>query len=133
MLTLVKIINTLNNAVLLKKYKVVIKHFNTFSLNVLKLLQQLNIIDSYLVNDTFTTCIIFLNTATNNVFFQKILCISKPHKFIYCTVADLIKLRSIDLYNDYILSINDTNHTIINIDTAIRQNKGGLLLLKVIK
>ena len=51
MLTLVKIINTLNNAVLLKKYKVVIKHFNTFSLNVLKLLQQLNIIDSYLVND----------------------------------------------------------------------------------
>ena len=72
MLTLVKIINTLNNAVLLKKYKVVIKHFNTFSLNGLKLLQQLNIIDSYLVNDTFTTCTIFLNTATNNVFFQKI-------------------------------------------------------------
>ena len=73
MLTLVKIINTLNNAVLLKKYKVVIKHFNTFSLNVLKLLQQLNIIDSYLVNDTFTTCTIFLNNATNNVFFKKIL------------------------------------------------------------
>ena len=82
MLTLVKIINTLNNAVLLKKYKVVIKHFNTFSLNVLKLLQQLNIIDSYLVNDTFTTCTIFLNTATNNVFFQKILFISQIPVFV---------------------------------------------------
>lgn len=133
MLTLVKLINTLNNAVLLKKYKVVIKHFNTFCLNILNILQQLNIIDSFLVNETFTSCIIFLNITTNNNFFQKILCVSKPHKFIYCTVADLIKLRSIDLYNDYILSVNDTNHTIINIDAAIRQNKGGLLLLKIIK
>ena len=83
MLTLVKIINTLNNAVLLKKYKVVIKHFNTFSLNVLKLLQQLNIIDSYLVNDTFTTCTIFLNTATNNVFFQKSCCLISATSILY--------------------------------------------------
>lgn len=133
MLTLVKLVNTLNNAVLLKKYKVVIYHFNTFCLNILNIFQQLNIIDSFLINDTYTNCIIFLNTTTNTNFFQKILCVSKPHKLVYCTVQDLIKLRSNDLYNDYILSINDTNHTIINIDSAIRQNKGGLLLLKILK
>lgn len=133
MLTLVKLVNTLNNAVLLKKYKVVIYHFNTFCLNILNIFQQLNIIDSFLINDTYTNCIIFLNTTTNKNFFQKILCVSKPHKLVYCTVQDLIKLRSNDLYNDYILSINDTNHTIINIDSAIRQNKGGLLLLKILK
>ena len=38
-----------------------------------------------------------------------------------------------DLYNDYIISINDQFHTIINIDKAIALHKGGLLLLKIIK
>ena len=48
------------------------------------------------------------------------------------TFADLQKLRSIDLYNDYILSVNDTNQTIINIDEAIRRHIGGLILLKIL-
>ena len=48
------------------------------------------------------------------------------------SLTDLQKLRSVDLYNDYILSINDTSHTIINIDEAIRKHTGGLLLLKIL-
>ena len=53
--------------------------------------------------------------------------------YIYYSINDLIHLRSIDTYNDYIISINDKNSTIINIDDAIRLHKGGLLLLKINK
>lgn len=125
-------INTLNNAILLKKTKVHLTKFNSFILNILTILQQLNIIESFLVNETFTLCTIFFTTSTSNNYFQKIICISKSNRLVYMSVSDLQKLRSVDLYNDYILSINDTNQTIINIDEAIRKHKGGLLLLKIL-
>ena len=38
-----------------------------------------------------------------------------------------------DMFNDYILSIDHNKTAIVTIDDAIRLNKGGLLLLKVIK
>ena len=132
MRNLIYTINTLNNAVLLKKFKVVLTNFNILTLNILVMFQKLNIIDSFLINDTSTLCTIYLSATNNFNFFQKIVCISKPNKYIYYQLTDLVKLRSIDLYNDYILSINNSNHTIINIDEAIRLHTGGLLLLKII-
>lgn len=132
MLTLVTIINIINNAILARKSKIVIFKFNEFSLNILKVLQRINVIESFIINSTFTTCKIYL--YTNNIFFSKIICITKPNKFIYYSNKDLLKLRSIDLFNDYILSIeNSKNQAIVTIDEAIRLNKGGLLLLKIIK
>lgn len=125
-------INTLNNAILLKKTKVQLTKFNSFILNILTILQRLNIIESFLVNNTYTICTIFFTTSTSNNYFQKIICISKANRLVYMTFADLQKLRSIDLYNDYILSVNDTNQTIINIDEAIRRHIGGLILLKIL-
>lgn len=125
-------INTLNNAILLKKTKISLTKFNSFTLNILTILQRLNIIESFLVNDSFTKCTVFFTNTNANNYFQKIICISKSNRLIYMTVNDLQKLRSVDLYNDYIISINDTNHTIINIDEAIRRHKGGLLLLKIL-
>lgn len=133
MRTVAYFVNTLNTAILLKKYKIILTRFNTLILHILTLLQKLNVIDSFLINETFTACTIYFNTSRNTAFFQKIICISKPTKLIYANINDLIKLRSKDLYNDYILSINDSNQTIINIDEAIRKHKGGLLLLKIIK
>jgi len=125
-------VNTLNNAILLKKTKVQLTKFNSFILNILTILQRLNIIESFLVNNTYTICTIFFTTSTSNNYFQKIICISKANRLVYMTFADLQKLRSIDLYNDYILSVNDTNQTIINIDEAIRRHIGGLILLKIL-
>jgi len=125
-------VNTLNNAILLKKTKVQLTKFNNFILNILTILQRLNIIESFLVNDTFTVCTVFFTTSTSNNYFQKIICISKANRLVYMTISDLQKLRSVDLYNDYILSVNDTNQTIINIDEAIRKHIGGLLLLKIL-
>ena len=125
-------VNTLNNAILLKKTKVQLTKFNSFILNILTILQRLNIIESFLVNDTFTVCTVFFTTSTSNNYFQKIICISKANRLVYMTISDLQKLRSVDLYNDYILSVNDTNQTIINIDEAIRKHIGGLLLLKIL-
>ena len=120
-------VNTLNNAILLKKTKVQLTKFNSFILNILTILQRLNIIESFLVNNTYTTCTVFFTTSTSNNYFQKIICISKANRLVYMSLTDLQKLRSVDLYNDYILSINDTSHTIINIDEAIRKHTGGLL------
>ena len=125
-------VNTLNNAILLKKTKVQLTKFNSFILNILTILQRLNIIESFLVYNTYTTCTVFFTTSTSNNYFQKIICISKANRLVYMSLTDLQKLRSVDLYNDYILSINDTSHTIINIDEAIRKHTGGLLLLKIL-
>ena len=125
-------VNTLNNAILLKKTKVQLTKFNSFILNILTILQRLNIIESFLVNNTYTICTVFFTTSTSNNYFQKIICISKANRLVYMTLSDLQKLRSVDLYNDYILSVNNTNQTIINIDEAIRRRIGGLLLLKIL-
>ena len=125
-------VNTLNNAILLKKTKVQLTKFNSFILNILTILQRLNIIESFLVNNTYTICTVFFTTSTSNNYFQKIICISKANRLVYMTLSDLQKLRSVDLYNDYILSVNDTNQTIINIDEAIRRHIGGLILLKIL-
>ena len=131
MLTLIYIINSINNAIMHKKSKVILKRFNNLSLNVLKILQNLNIIESFIINNSFTECKIYLYTYVN--YFTKIICITKPSKYIYYSKNDLIKLRSVDMFNDYILSIDHNKTTIVTIDDAIRLNKGGLLLLKVIK
>lgn len=131
MLTLIYIINSINNAIMHKKSKVIIKRFNNLSLNVLKILQNLNVIESFIINNSFTECKIYLYTYVN--YFTKIICITKPSKYIYYSKSDLIKLRSMDMFNDYILSIDHNKTAIVTIDDAIRLNKGGLLLLKVIK
>ena len=131
MLTLIYIINSINNAIMHKKSKVIIKRFNNLSLNVLKILQNLNVIESFIINNSFTECKIYLYTYIN--YFTKIICITKPSKYIYYSKNDLIKLRSMDMFNDYILSIDHNKTAIVTIDDAIRLNKGGLLLLKVIK
>ncbi len=131
MLTLIYIINSINNAIMHKKSKVIIKRFNNLSLNVLKILQNLNVIESFIINNSFTECKIYLYTYVN--YFTKIICITKPSKYIYYSKNDLIKLRSMDMFNDYILSIDHNKTAIVTIDDAIRLNKGGLLLLKVIK
>lgn len=131
MLTLIYIINSINNAIIHKKSKVIVKRFNNLSLNVLKILQNLNIIESFIINNSFTECKIYLYTYVN--YFTKIICITKPSKYIYYSKNDLIKLRSMDMFNDYILSIDHNKTAIVTIDDAIRLNKGGLLLLKVIK
>lgn len=130
MLTLVYVINSINNAIACKKSKVILTRFNNLSLNVLKILQNLNIIESFIINDSFTKCKVYLYTYTN--FFTKIICITKPSKYIYYSKNDLMKLRSIDMFNTYILSIDHNKTTIVTIDDAIRLNKGGLLLLKVV-
>ena len=114
-----------------KKSKVILKRFNNLSLYVLKVLQNLNIIESFIINDSFTECKVYLYTYVN--FFTKIICVTKPSKYIYYSKNDLIKLRSIDMFNDYILSIDHNKTAIVTIDDAIRLNKGGLLLLKIIK
>ena len=131
MLTLIYIINSINNAIMHKKSKVIIKRFNNLSLNVLKILQNLNVIESFIINNSFTECKIYLYTYVN--YFTKIICITKPSKYIYYSKNDLIKLRSMDMFNDYILSIDHNKTAIVTIDDAIRLNKVVLLLLKVIK
>ena len=102
-------------------------------LEILMVLQRLNIIESFLLNDTFTKCHIYFHNKKGYNYFSKIICVSKPSRYIYYNINDLIKLRSIDTYNNYILSINDKMHTIVDIDEAINLHKGGLLLLKIIK
>ena len=134
MLYLVYLVNSLNSAIRLRKSSVIITKFNSLTLAILKILQKLNIIESFLINPDFTKCTVFFNNnIKSDVLDRKIICISKPNRYIYYSINDLIHLRSIDTYNDYIISINNKNSTIINIDDAIRLHKGGLLLLKINK
>ena len=58
-------VNTLNNAILLKKTKVQLTKFNSFILNILTILQRLNIIESFLVNNTYTTCFLHSPALTS--------------------------------------------------------------------
>ena len=60
MLTLIYIINSINNAIMHKKSKFIIKRFNNLSLNFLKILQNLNVIESFIINNSFTECKIYL-------------------------------------------------------------------------
>ena len=133
MLYLVYLINNLNSAIRLKKSYIFITKFNSLTLAILNILQKLNIIESFLINTDFTKCTVYFNNIKSDVSDRKIICISKPNRYIYYSINDLIHLRSMDTYNDYIISINNKNSTIINIDDAIRLHKGGLLLLKINK
>ena len=133
MLNLIYLTNKLNIAFHLKKSEITIYKFNSLCLNVLRILQELNIIESFLVNSSFESCKIFFNNIKSSNIEKKIINITKPNRYIYYSINDLINLRAIDLYNDYIISVNDQYHTIINIDKAIYLHKGGLLLLKIIK
>lgn len=128
MIILLNLINSLNNAILLNKNKLNIIKFNTLSLRTLAILQKLNIIESFIISSDFKKCSIFLNKN-----FSKIIAISKPNRYIYYSLNDLIKLRSTDLFNDYIVSINNKENTIVTIDDAIYLHKGGLLLFKILK
>ena len=78
-------------------------------------------------------CVIYLNTYLNQHYLSKILMISKPSRYIYYNLDELINLRSNDSFNDYILSINDETINIVTIDDAIRLHKGGLLLRKIFR
>jgi len=133
MLYLVYLVNNLNTAFHLQKSFITITKFNSLTLAILNILQKLNVIESFLINTNFTTCTIFFNNIKYYISSKKIICISKPNRYIYYSLNDLIHLRSIDTYNDYIISINNKTLTIINIDDAIRLHKGGLLLLKINK
>lgn len=136
MITLINIINSINTAIALKKNKIYISKLNNLSLCVLKILKELNIIEFFKIDAKFKTCSIVFNTITNNVYLSKIIAMSKPNRYIYYSVSDLIKLRNSDLFNDYLIFINDNKinkNNIVTIDDAIRLHKGGLLLLKIIK
>lgn len=136
MITLINIINSINTAIALKKNKIYISKLNNLSLCVLKILKELNIIEFFKIDAKFKTCSIVFNTITNNVYLSKIIAMSKPNRYIYYSVSDLIKLRNSDLFNDYLIFINDNKineNNIVTIDDAIHLHKGGLLLLKIIK
>ena len=133
MLILINLINNLNNAINYKKDKIIVKKINIVSLKILQILQSLNIIESFKISGTLDNCVIYLNTYLNQHYLSKILMISKPSRYIYYNLDELINLRSNDSFNDYILSINDNTINIVTIDDAIRLHKGGLLLLKIFR
>lgn len=133
MLILINLINNLNNAINYKKDKIIVKKINIVSLKILQILQSLNIIESFKISGTLDNCVIYLNTYLNQYYLSKILMISKPSRYIYYNLDELINLRSNDSFNDYILSINDKTINIVTIDDAIRLHKGGLLLLKIFR
>ncbi len=133
MLILINLINNLNNAINYKKDKIIVKKINIVSLKILQILQSLNIIESFKISGTLDNCVIYLNTYLNQHYLSKILMISKPSRYIYYNLDELINLRSNDSFNDYILSINDKTINIVTIDDAIRLHKGGLLLLKIFR
>lgn len=133
MLILINLINNLNNAINYKKDKIIVKKINIVSLKILQILQSLNIIESFKISGTLDNCVIYLNTYLNQHYLPKILMISKPSRYIYYNLDELINLRSNDSFNDYILSINDKTINIVTIDDAIRLHKGGLLLLKIFR
>ena len=123
----------MNNAINYKKDKIIVKKINIVSLKILQILQSLNIIESFKISGTLDNCVIYLNTYLNQHYLSKILMISKPSRYIYYNLDELINLRSNDSFNDYILSINDKTINIVTIDDAIRLHKGGLLLLKIFR
>ena len=133
MLILINLINNLNNAINYKKDKIIVKKINIVSLKILQILQSLNIIESFKISGTLDNCVIYLNTYLNQHYLSKILMISKPSRYIYYNLDELINLRSNDSFNDYILSINDKTMNIVTIDDAIRLHKGGLLLFKIFR
>ena len=133
MLILINLVNSLNNAINYKKDKIIVKKINIVSLKILQILQSLNIIESFKISGTLDNCVIYLNTYLNQHYLSKILMISKPSRYIYYNLDELINLRSNDSFNDYILSINDKTINIVTIDDAIRLHKGGLLLLKIFR
>lgn len=136
MITLINIVNSINIAIALKKNKIYISKLNNLSLCVLKILKELNIIEFFKVDTKFKTCTIVFNTITNSLYLSKIIAMSKPNRYIYYSVSDLVKLRNNDLFNDYLIFINDNKinkNNIVTIDDAIHLHKGGLLLLKIIK
>ena len=133
MLILINLVNSLNNAINYKKDKIIVKKINIVSLKILQILQSLNIIESFKISGTLDNCVIYLNTYLNQHYLSKILMISKPSRYIYYNLDELINLRSNDSFNDYILSINDKTINIVTIDDAIRLHKGVLLLLKIFR
>ena len=129
MLTLLQTINSLNNAILLSKTQIKITKFNNLTLKVLLTLQRLNYIDSFLLNNVHTQCTIFLSKKQNTVFFQQIQSVSTPHKFIYITYSDLVKLKTFDCSGEYLIS-STHNKIIMTSDEAIRFSSFKIKFLK---
>lgn len=96
---LINIINSLNTAISLKKNKIIINKFNNLSLNVLRILKNLNIIEFFKISSNYKFCTIVLNNITNNFYLSKLILISKPSRYVYYSVVDLEKLRNSDLYS----------------------------------
>jgi hypothetical protein len=130
MVAITNCINCINTAIILKKSVVILTRFNTYLFKILSYLQKIHVIESYRINDTSTKCYIYLNVQTN---VKKIKCISTSNRLIFYSLKDLIKLRSMDPFNDYVLTINRTFASIQNIDSVIELQRGGLLLLKIIR
>ena len=66
MLNLIYLTNNLNTAFHLKKSEIIINKFNSLCLNVLRTLQELNIIESFLVDSNFENCKIFFNNIKSS-------------------------------------------------------------------
>lgn len=137
MINLIYILNIINNAIILKKKIIKIKNINYFLLNILKKLQYLNIINFFNINilNQKSEIMIYINNNNNKLLLNsKIKNISTLNRFIYYKYEDLIKLRSLDHFNNYILSISsyNNNNNIVTIDEAIAKKIGGILLFKII-
>lgn len=141
MLNLIYLLNIINNAIILKKKIIKVKNINYFLLNILKKLQYLNIINFFNINllNKKSEIMIYVNNNNNKLLLNsKIKNISKLNRFIYYKYEDLIKLRSLDHFNNYILSISNkkiefnNNNSIVTIDEAIAKKTGGILLFKII-
>ena len=72
----------------------------------------------------------FFIKKTEYSIFSQIQSVSTPHKFIYITYSDLVKLKTFDCSGEYLIS-STHNKIIMTSDEAIRHHTGGLVLLKL--
>ena len=128
--------NILNEALKLKYKTITLDQVNNIILDILYILQKQGYINSFYIENNNKCTILFNNLEFNKKSFTKIVPMSKSSKKIYVTVTDLKKIRSQDLFNDYLIiksNLTNKNVAIINIDDAIQMNIGGALICKIIK
>lgn len=128
--------NILNEALKLNYKTITLDQVNNIILDILYILQKQGYINSYYIENNNKCTILFNNLEFNKKSFTKIVPMSKSSKKIYVTVTDLKKIRSQDLFNDYLIiksNLTNKNVAIINIDDAIQMNIGGALICKIIK
>lgn len=128
--------NILNEALKLNYKTITLDQVNNIILDILYILQKQGYINSFYIENNNKCTILFNNLEFNKKSFTKIVPMSKSSKKIYVTVTDLKKIRSQDLFNDYLIinsNLTNKNVAIINIDDAIQMNIGGALICKIIK